>query len=202
MGVCDMAKKAKDSMPMRSDAGMFYVQYDPSVSLEGTTPSCNYNVGVNGRDNIASALRKNAKPIQQMLDDWFGIDESNKEQRLFISHQKQISDTKAYCTVVYAGYESENEGEVASLVMNQVSNVIDKRIPMEWNDEPISITDLNIEDERAKEESRQKMDESYIGDKPDIPNGPCPQEGTVPLNDSLCPDVGPKNDGDDFGFKE
>jgi hypothetical protein len=115
----------------REDAGMFIVRYNPQDSLAGTTPSCQYNVGVNEKDNIASALRKNAKDIQSMMDDWFGIDEDDRSQRVFISHQEQIDDTNAYCTVTYAGYESENEGEVSSTLSDQISSVIDKKFI--WN---------------------------------------------------------------------
>lgn len=169
---------------VRDDAGMFIVRYNPQDSLEGTTPSCQYNVGVNGKDNIASALRKNAKDIQSMLDDWFGVDESDKSQRLFISHQEKIDDTHAYCTVTYAGYESENEGEVSALVSDQISHVIDKRIRMDWNDNAYPVTDGQIVQEQSKEEMRKEMDAQFKSDAPSMttPTATSPAS----LDTSLC----------------
>lgn len=172
---------------VRDDAGMFIVRYNPQDSLEGTTPSCQYNAGVNGKDNIASALRKNAKDIQSMLDDWFGVDESDKSQRLFISHQEKIDDAHAYCTVTYAGYESENEGEVSSLVSDQISNVIDKKIRMDWNDNAYPVTDGQIAQEQSKEETRKEMDAQFKSDSPSMATPIA--AASASLNTSLCTEV-------------
>lgn len=169
---------------VRDDAGMFIVRYNPQDSLAGTTPSCQYNVGVNEKDNIASVLRKNARDIQSMLDDWFGVDESDKSQRVFISHQEKIDDTHAYCTVTYAGYESENEGEVSALVSDQISNVIDKRIRMDWNDTAYPVTDAQIVSERAKEADRAEVDKNFIS-TPDTPSATA-HVNDATLNTSLC----------------
>lgn len=168
---------------VRDDAGMFIVRYNPQDSLAGTTPSCQYNVGVNEKDNIASALRKNARDIQSMLDDWFGVDESDKSQRVFISHQEKIDDTHAYCTVTYAGYESENEGEVSALMSDQISNVIDKRIRMGWNDNAYPVTDGQIIQEQSKEALRLEEDARFVATS-DTPVAEA-QAGDVSLNTSL-----------------
>lgn len=170
----------------RDDAGMFIVRYNPQDSLAGTKPSCDYNVGVNERDNIASALRKNAKDIQSTLDDWFGVDESDKSQRVFISHQTKIDDTHAYCAVTYAGYESDNDGEVSALVSDQISSVIDKRIRMDWNDTAYPVTDEQITAERAKEANRAETDKSFINNLISTPDTPYAATQNATLNTSLC----------------
>jgi hypothetical protein len=168
---------------VREDAGMFIVRYNPQNSLAGTTPSCQYNVGVNEKDNIASALRKNTKDIQSMMDDWFGVDEDDKSQRIFISHQEKIDDTNAYCTVTYAGYESENEGEVSATLSDQISSVIDTKIRMNWNDTAYPVTDVHVESERSKEESRAKLDNQFVSESK---SATVEHDTNVQLNSSLC----------------
>lgn len=140
------------------DSGMFILRYDPSQSLVGTRPANDYSIEVQESDTIASILRKTTPYMQEMLDDYFGVDESDKNQRLFISHQATIDGEHAYCTIVYTGYESENEGEVAALVENQFSHAIDSQIRLEWNSEVYGVSAAQIENEKSLEESRKAAD--------------------------------------------
>lgn len=142
----------------RSDSGLFIVHFDPKQSLVGTTPACDYGVPVTEADNVGSVLRKNTKDIQSALDDYFGVDESDNSQRVFISGAIPETPNMSACTITYTGYESENEGEVAALVSNQISNVIDKKIRMEWNDDPYPVNDEQLKEERKLEAKRQAME--------------------------------------------
>lgn len=152
-----------NTTPVANNSGMFIIHFDPSVSLEGTTGS-DFGAVPTEKDNVASVLRKTAPEMQVAVDDWFGIDENDKNQRLFVSQAMGISDREALCTVVYTGYESENNGEVPATVISQFSNAIDTRVLMSWNHDPYPVTEGQLAAERMMEEKRMVEDRRYASD--------------------------------------
>ena len=137
------AKYVNPNDEIRSDAGMLIVRYNPNEELIGPfvgedwRPSCDYGVEVTAEDTVASVLRKNQKDIQQLMNDYFDTKESDKSC-VIVSPQVKLNEEEAYCVVAYAGYESENVGEASALMSDQISHVIENRIPMDWHDYPVS----------------------------------------------------------------
>jgi len=151
------------------NSGMFVVKFDQNKSLVGTRPSNYSGIDATEKDNVATMLKRNAAYIQESMDDYFGIDSSDKAKRIFVSPMTQLNGSVSACKVFYTGYDEDNHGEVSAMMSDNISSVIAKSIPMDWNSEPYSITvdELNmVKANYSNDIINVKSDDSKTADSP------------------------------------
>ena len=150
-----------DGDALDETARMFILRYDPNIDLTNTSGANDYNIIITENDNVASVLRKSSSNIQDMMDEYFGVDENDKVKRVIISHQQKIDDNQAYCMIICHGYESENDGEVEALLENQFSHAVDAKVRLEWNAKAYPVTVATLKKELDLETYRKEKDKVF-----------------------------------------